>query len=136
MALDPGSGALWIYGQGRLGRWRPEQGWEVVAEGGDRWFDPGAIVSGLAVGLDGAPYYILKAQRSWVGRQIARLDPETRTETAVSGPGGLVFTGKAGDDSLGPARCLAFAPNGELVVVDAGTRQVRRASLGSLLPAR
>ncbi|MDB5098097.1 MAG: repeat-containing protein [Cyanobacteria bacterium RYN_339] len=57
---------------------------------------------------------------------VWRLDPKTTSFTCIAGQGGPIFAGTTPDDSLSSPKDLAFAPDGALLVLDGGSKQLKR----------
>lgn len=57
---------------------------------------------------------------------VWRFDPKAATFTCLAGPGGPIFAGSTADDSLDAPKDLCFAPDGSLLVLDTGHKQVKR----------
>jgi hypothetical protein len=132
MQVDPATGAVWLHGQGRLGRWRPTEGWEVVAQQADMWSYPRFVGHGLALAPDGTLYRVPRERDRIQADVLRRFDPQARTESTVVGAGGLVLNGAGVDTSLRYPACPVFAPNGDLLLIDGEARQVKRVPRTSL----
>jgi hypothetical protein len=126
MQVDPATGAVWLHGQGRLGRWRPTEGWEVVAQQADMWSYPRFVGHGLALAPDGTLYRVPRERDRIQADVLRRFDPQARTESTVAGAGGLVLNGGGVDTGLRYPACPVFAPNGDLLLIDGEARQVKR----------
>ncbi|MEB3220551.1 MAG: hypothetical protein VKS61_00595 [Candidatus Sericytochromatia bacterium] len=129
LAPAPG-GAVWLYGKGRIARWRNGSGLETLRRG-EHLHRPeeqneGFTRGALALGPDGALYFTPGDPGNGSWNEVRRWDPVTGQESHVAGPRGLVFTGSAVDDRLDDPHSPAFSPSGELLFIDAGSKQVRR----------
>ncbi|MEB3223419.1 MAG: hypothetical protein VKS61_15195 [Candidatus Sericytochromatia bacterium] len=121
-------GGCWLYGQGRIARWTPAEGFTTrhtapylnrPTRGGWGW-------SGVAEGPDGALYHVPNEPEVGSWDEVLRWDPETGAEAIVAGRRGRVFNGAGVDQALDMPSCPAFNPAGDMVFIDGGTRQVLR----------
>ena len=136
--IMPGAGGeVWFYGQGRLARWRPSDGYTVVRKG-DHYLQPDngsgdGGRAGCVLGPDGALYFTPGDMGNGSLSQVRRFDPVTGVESLVAGRGGLAFAGEGVDERLTDPHSPVFAPSGDLLFLDMAARQIRRIPKDKLL---
>jgi hypothetical protein len=123
------SGEVWIFGQERLARWSEATGLEVVQRSNHfvrPGEDEGETRGAVALGPDGALYFMPSDIGNGSWDEVRRWDPRTRTESLIAGRNGTIFKGGSVDDSLEDPHSPAFSPSGDLYFIDTGSKQVRR----------
>jgi hypothetical protein len=120
LAPLPGGGWL-VRAYGRTWRWRPGAvPVELPPDGLSIRWDPEEGQGGrLAATASGAVAFAGK-------RHIYRVDPETGAYTPIAGAGTPNLAGDMPDTGLIHVKGIATAPNGDLLIVDVGARQVKR----------
>jgi hypothetical protein len=116
----PLPGGAWLLRvQGVLWRWEPGKAAVRLGADGIATADTVYDVTMMAASADGK---VALAD----DRRVYRLDPATGKATAVVGRGTANLSGNTPDTSLGNIAGLAVAPNGDLLITDDYTRQVKR----------
>ncbi|MEB3327957.1 MAG: hypothetical protein VKQ33_01860 [Candidatus Sericytochromatia bacterium] len=120
LAPLPGGGWL-VRAYGATWRWRPgEQPVALPADGLAATWKPGETQGGRLTAT--ASGLVAFAAR----RHVYRVDPETGSYTPVAGPGTANLSGDMPDTGLIHVKGIATTPEGDLLIVDVGARQVKR----------
>lgn len=101
--------------------------WRVATDGSSTPVAEVAKGSALAVDRQGR-FYIARTRGTDAAATgtIERYDPNGGSTTPIAGAGSANFAGSGVDDGLGAIVDLAIAPDGGLLILDAGHKQLKR----------
>lgn len=120
LALGPSQELFILNAGSQVVAWLPGMPLQLTTVGGGQAFLANDE-SGFAIDADYRFYF---ADRD--NHVVIRWDPKAKAFETIAGAGGRRFTGTGVDDGLLRPGHLAFGPDGALLIVDAGHKQVKR----------